>query len=542
MASGAGGGRIPWKMFRKIGVIAVLVLLFSSTLPVRAERLGPRPTSAESSPEQDGPAKHSHITPEQAKELFRSVTTILNFVSDDTKLPILHPVKRKLVDRSEVHAYILRKFHHSKDAREMEHEEVLLKKFGFLAHDFQLRPFLVGLLTEQIAGYYDDKTKTVNLLDWVAPDEQKPVIAHELTHALQDQRVTLSKWEKSPPFTVSKNVREDNRKIQVDEQDTARDAVLEGQAMTVYLDYRLAPTGRSVRTSPEITPGHQDFSGSPMMARAPKLLQESLLFPYTYGLAFEQRLLKDHGPQYAFAGVLDDPPSSSYQIMTPLAYEEKRPVPVLYMPDIHSLIRQDYQPYDIGVMGELDVRILGEIYSGPQAAAELAPQWDGGIYFAAQSRSAKTPEQKASTASIAFLYLSAWRSREAARTFMDIFGQEIENEYSSVTRDRKQESGPDERVYQTNEGPILMVRQGRQVFVSESFGLDLARKLQLLLFGAQQNEPGQLNARNWFLPARPDSAPAAARLGELPMRDPALSISRLAASFGLLKAAMQPAP
>src|SRR5205814_10132965 len=36
----------------------------------------------------------------------------------------------------------------------------------------------------------------VNLLDWVVPDLQRPVLAHELTHALQDQSFGLDKWLK----------------------------------------------------------------------------------------------------------------------------------------------------------------------------------------------------------------------------------------------------------------------------------------------------------------------------------------------------------
>ncbi len=78
----------------------------------------------------------------------------------------------------------------------MERAEIVLKKFGLLDRDFHLRPFLLSLLTEQIAGFYDNKTKTVNLLDWIEPDEQKPVLAHELTHALQDQKVDLTKWSR----------------------------------------------------------------------------------------------------------------------------------------------------------------------------------------------------------------------------------------------------------------------------------------------------------------------------------------------------------
>ena len=87
--------------------------------------------------------------------------------------------------------YLKKKFDDDESAKRMERSEIVLKKFGLLDHDFHLRPFLLRLLTEQVAGFYDDKTKTVNMLDWIEPEEQKPVLAHELTHALQDQKVDL---------------------------------------------------------------------------------------------------------------------------------------------------------------------------------------------------------------------------------------------------------------------------------------------------------------------------------------------------------------
>src|ERR1700761_1612309 len=325
--------------------------------------------------------KDTKITPEQKKELFRSLNQILSFASDDSQLPIKHEVKRRLISREEVEKYILDKFHEDKDAKRMERDEIVLKKFGLLDRDFHLQTFLVSLLKEQIAGYYDSKTKTVNMLDWVSPDEQKPVMAHELTHALQDQHTDLEKWEPDEPDTISKNATEDNNRLAIDERDTARDAVLEGQAMAVYLDYTLKPRGKSLITSPDVmrTPSDDtDSSGSsPIMDRAPLLLQQSMLFPYRDGLGFEQRLLKDKGAQFAFAGVLDRPPSSSYEIMNPTSYEEKATVPLLRMPDAHPLLDADYQPYDIGVMGELDVRILAELFGGPDASAALTPQWRG---------------------------------------------------------------------------------------------------------------------------------------------------------------------
>src|SRR5258708_17533962 len=157
------------------------------------------------------------MTKEQAKELFRSVDEILGFVSNDTKLPIAHSVKRKLISRDEVNRYLREKFDEDESAKRMERSEVVLKKFGLLDRDFHLRPFLVSLLTEQIAGFYDNKTKTVNLLDWIQPDEQKPVLAHELTHALQDQKVGLTKWSDVGLNETSRSLQDDNHHLQLDE-------------------------------------------------------------------------------------------------------------------------------------------------------------------------------------------------------------------------------------------------------------------------------------------------------------------------------------
>jgi hypothetical protein len=118
-------------------------------------------------------------------------------------------------------------------------------------------------------------------------------------------------------------------------------------------------------------------------------------------------------PAAAYANVLDRPPASSYEIMNPHAYEQQTKVPLLNMPDIHPIIDGQYNPYDIGVMGELDVRILAELFGGNQVAADLTPAWDGGIYYAAQKKDAT---DKDSTASVALFYLSQWKSKEAAAT------------------------------------------------------------------------------------------------------------------------------
>ncbi len=428
----------------------------------------------------------TRITPEQGRELFASVDTILHFASDDSKLPIKSKVKKRLTTRDAVEKYLEGKMKDDKDARRLERSEIVLKKFGMLDQDFQLQSFLVSLLREQIAGYYDSKTKTVNLLDWIAPDAQKPVLAHELTHALQDQHVNLDKWEDQSSDDLSHNVTQDNQHISTDEEDTAREAVLEGQAMAVLVDYELKPAGRSILSSPDAVKKMADEQGSdadsPVLARAPLVLQESLLFPYREGLKFEVDMLQDKGAPGAFAGVLDRPPATSYEIMNPHAYEHVTKVPVLTMPDVHGLLDADYAPYDVGVMGELDVRMLTELFGGPQMATALTPAWDGGIYYAVQKKSA--PDKNA-TSSVDLLYLSRWKSPEAAGAFAKMYAAELGQQYSNVTRDTQEQSDPNEQVYKTSEGPMLISTQGNMVFVSESFDLPLARKLQFLMFGAQ---------------------------------------------------------
>jgi len=471
----------------------------------------------------------THITPREAKELFSSIGPILQFASDDTKLPIKHEVKPRLTTRPEVEKYLNEKMHDDKDAKRMERSEIVLKKFGLLDADFHLQSFLVQLLDEQIAAYYDSKTKTVNLLDWIAPDTQKPVLAHELTHALQDQRVNLDKWQSQTSDDLSHSFAEDKKHVATDEDDTAREAVLEGQAMAVFVDYSLAPAHRSLRTAPELIENlldnMTDDGDSPVLSRAPLLLQESLLFPYKDGLKFEATLVTDaQTPAGAYAAVLDRPPASSYEIMNPHSYEHEVKVPLLNMPDIHPVIDAAYNPYDIGVMGELDVRILSELFGGNQTAAQLTPAWDGGIYYAAQKKDAA---DKNSTSSVALLYLSQWKSEDSARTFAKMYADELNKKYTRAVRDNSAETSQDEQIYDTNEGPVLIVTSGNDVFVSESFDLGTARKLQFLMLGAQQQQQSTSQV------ARRGTA-----FGSAPASDPAGSMVNFMAGCGMMKVAL----
>ena len=246
---------------------------------------------AASSPAKDTSKPETHITAQQAQQLFALVDQLLKFSSDETGLPIKSEVKRQMTTRTAVESYLSEKFNEDEDSRRMQRSEIVLKKFGLLDRDFDLKPFLLSLLKEQIEAYYDPKSKTVNLLDWVDVDEQKPVLAHELTHALQDQHVDLDKWSDQTPPDVSLNSGDDSVHLAKDELDTAREAVTEGQATAVMLDNILKPSGHSLLKDPEVVDVlKQQMTGtgdSPVLARAPLLLSESLMFPYREGLSFE---------------------------------------------------------------------------------------------------------------------------------------------------------------------------------------------------------------------------------------------------------------
>ena len=441
------------------------------------------------------PRTEKKITPKQAQELFRSVNTILHFDSSDSGYVIRHDVQPRLVSRDEVESFLAKQLRDDKSAQRLQRSELVLKKFGLLDRDFDLEPFLVQLLREQIAGYYDEKTKTVNLLDWVDPNTQQPVLAHELTHALQDQYVDLEKWEEQEKDGIPKNVRQDNAALAVDEDDTVRDAVVEGQAMVVFADYALRPQGKTLLTDPNAANAMEqamsDYSDSPVMARAPLFLQESLLFPYQAGMNFIDTILRFQGQGAAFAGTLDRPPTSTYEILNPQAYMHHAVVPLLTMPDIHGLLGKEYKPYDIGVMGELDVRMLGDLFGGVRVGAALAQAWAGGLYYAAQSRSAKTETGKDTTASLALLYLSRWTTPKAAQKFASIYAGEIVRKYDRATEEAVHDAPANahvaERIWDTSEGPVLIAVSGRTVFIGESFPLMLARKLEFVMMGSVAN-------------------------------------------------------
>jgi hypothetical protein len=452
----------------------------------------------------------TRITPEEAQELFRSVDEILNFASKDTKLPIKNPVKRALAGRDQVRKFVLTHMQEDKDAQRLQRSEASMKKFGLLPQEFDLRKFLLDLLEDQVAGYYDPKTKTVYLLDWVAPEAQRPVLAHELTHALQDQSFGLDTWLKvrddDPPGNP------DNLDAGPDEEQAARQAVSEGQGMAVMMDYVLAPTGQSLADMPSMGEIFKQNTleragDSPIFASAPLYLREMVVFPYTYGLSFLSDLLTRGGKEMAFAGAFQNPPHDTREIMQPDSYLDGQHVEPLRLPKLADLLKKNYVGYDSGAVGEFDVYILLKQYSGPELAEKLSLAWRGGVYYLGRKKDAKPPKPDVPTpmSGLGLLYVSNWATPEDAGYFAKAYSLWLPKKYKSVTPVAEQKG----RAWTTEQGPVLIEVAGSRVVVMEGFDSATAAAVRDKVLAPPR-------ASEWMpLPSRGLAAPVWATLGIL---------------------------
>jgi hypothetical protein len=443
------------------------------------------------SPQAEQPEKK--ISPQEAEELFRSVDQILKFVGKDTSLQIKEDVKRKLVNRDEVVAFIRKHMDEDEDSQRLRRSELVLKKFGLLPRNFDLQTFLLALLREQVAGYYDPKTKTVNLLDWIEAEQQKPVLAHELTHALQDQAFGLEKYMKAGDTDLGASNKEPTvADIENDEASTAHQAVVEGQAMVVLIDYELAPTGQSVVDSPQIvaalkagmlvgTPDSVEFHNAPLY------IKEALTFPYRYGLDFETELLTRIGKEKAYAGTFKNPPRSTREIMEPAVYLSGEKLPPMPLADFKKDFK-DYDKFDVGAVGEFDAALLIDQYAGAEVSKSLYPHWRGGYYYAVRPKGD-------SSAPLGVMYLSRWSNGQKASEFAFIYANGLKDRYTHVREvgEEKKTAKPANYTvetltgthsYLTEEGPIVIEINGDMVLVSESLDQDTTDKIEHDVFRA----------------------------------------------------------
>jgi hypothetical protein len=432
-------------------------------------------------------------TAEDAKTLFALVDEISTFASEDSGFPRKTAVKRRLISQDEAEAWFRQRLASSEYTERFARAEVSMKKFGLLPRDFDMREFVVKSERQGVAGFYDEDTKMISLLNWVPADTQKPILAHELTHALQDQNYDLKVWQKAAKRAGAK----DAPSMEDEESTTARHAVVEGQAMVVYMDYLLAPLHRTLKDTPGIIAAMEEPSvvaaiDTEVVHNAPVVFREAGTFPYREGLLFEAALLEKGGKNLAFQGVFAHPPKSTHEVLQPKTYLDAEKLAPVTIPDMQPVLAGKYEVYDVGSFGELDVRALAKQLGEKRLANEIASAWQGGSYVTFKHAAAASPK----ASDVALLYVSHWKTAQAAERFGRLYAAGTSKRYknaevktAAACTGTKCPVGTAQ--ISTEEGPVIIEQWAdNTIVISESFDTATAAKLS----DAMRNEASGVHA------------------------------------------------
>src|SRR6266571_3461084 len=245
---------------------------------------------------------------------------VLKETSAIRQLSILRPVQSGLLSRAEIERSIIRNLDEDMSPAEAHANEVTLKKLALVPADFQYRPLLIKVLTEQVAGYYDPKSRQFYLADWIDLDGQKPIMAHELTHALQDQHFDLRRFEHWPKGDS--------------DAELAAHALIEGDATLLMMLYVANNPMRALAFLKSL--GGMEIS-SAELDKAPRALRETLLFAYQSGYEWTRDLYKQGGWGQV-SKAFNDLPQSTEQILHPEKYFVHEAPERIMLPDIAPVL------------------------------------------------------------------------------------------------------------------------------------------------------------------------------------------------------------
>jgi hypothetical protein len=271
--------------------------------------------------------------------------------------------KLEVRSREQVRTFLIEKLKEPEAQKQITNQEAIYKLLGMLPDTLHLTDLFVRVLSEQIIGYYDPKTKVLYVVNG-APEEYAGItIMHELVHALQDQYVNLDSLQ---------HITGD------DDRAAAIQAVIEGEA-TYEQIYIMA--GGSGNVAAQLPGGWDQMrqeireaqKTQPIFASAPMVIQETLLFPYINGADFIRRF---HGHYRKGRLPFDSMPVSTEQLMHDSAYFGKpRDEPsMVELPPIPGTIEQNN-------FGEFGTRLYVYKHTGDQDLSIRASNgWDGDRY------------------------------------------------------------------------------------------------------------------------------------------------------------------
>lgn len=391
---------------------------------------------------------------------------VLKQVSEIRGLKLLHPVKSGVKSRDEIKEMVIKNFNEESTPQELDADFKTLVAFGLVPKNFQYRSFLINLLTEQIAGFYDPKTKEFNLANWNPLSTQKTVMAHELTHALQDQHFDLKRFDKWP--------KEDG------DREMAIHALIEGDATALMMDYLMKPMGGGVTKLPlsiltkMVT--EMNSSGMKEFDSAPNAIREALIFPYSYGLIFNSELLKDKGWD-GVSKAYQKLPQSTEQIMHYGKYATNEMPVKVELIDLSKDLGTGWKRINRDVNGEFGYYLALAEYLEKSDARNAAAGW-GGDQYAVYENQDKTQ--------VVLTHLSVWDSEDEAEEFFKAYLARTEKRYPQAQKNAN--SPLTKSVYSTVDGETLIEKRGKSVLAIEGATRSSAEKLTAKLWTSKVGE------------------------------------------------------
>jgi hypothetical protein len=327
---------------------------------------------------------------------------------------------------------------------DLRREGDILRKIGLIPEAMDYRDFMLKLLTEQVGGFYDPDEKTFYIAGWISADEQKPVMIHELTHAIQDQHFDLNRILRDPKIE------------QNDDEGLARQAVLEGDGVAVMMNYLLAGVKRDFASLPNLAFIMRSMSSSTqaqlaIYSSAPLYLQEMLVFPYGYGAAFLQKLWNKTPSWEAVNKIYSDLPLSTEQIMHPEKYLDARDDPKpIDVQDPAKFLGESWKATYTNVLGEFSLNIMMRLHLGEEQANRAAEGWGGDRVVLLEDEQGKN----------GILISSVWDSSAEADEFFQASNDWLAKRHADAI---KTEETPDKWLFRKNGELDALVRNGAQI-------------------------------------------------------------------------------
>ncbi|HXW55472.1 MAG TPA: hypothetical protein VEJ67_06980 [Candidatus Cybelea sp.] len=412
--------------------------------------------------------------PQSKEDFIAAANEVLEQMSRILSLPIREPLKKSLRSKQEIRDYLIRQESEDKTDAERYADDKALEAFGLIPKGFPLDSFMLDVLTDQIAGLYDPKDKEFYIADWIGVDEQKPVMAHELTHALEDQSFNVDPWIKAARPN--------------DDAELARDSVSEGSAMAAMVDYTLRDEKMSVRDLPDVTSlirsgAVAEMDKDPKLSKAPIFIRDELLFPYLAGTSFTQQFLKAHSGWSDLKVVFQNPPLSTQQIMHPNLYLTAVAPVAVSLPEWKTVAPADWKLLEENVMGEFGLEEVLKQFLGQDRADALSPAWMGDRYAVFENPVTKQ------TSLVFRLVLDG---PDAAARFCGQYSEALELKY----KDRKDLfRRPNYFQFQTEGGGVFLRCVGSDCLVVEGAARNTYDKITHAIGWTQAPEPAPAQTR-----------------------------------------------